>query len=267
MSTRSISTTAAALEAIFDRSFSSVSHSLTLSPSRKTLTWSPSILARRASTSAMSCEKRTGKEWGKEDREDRRGETKRRASQSTSCGRRSWFFCLCFEREREEEAKKLYRHHNSLFHFRTLSSQTLQPLSLFIKPAMISLRSIAGVRVVPVAAVAASSRPAIALRSAVQSARSLATPARVSSTMARRSLKSLAPRAAAGSPPAYGELIMISCLLPRARKAPQSDRKREFEARGLSTRCSDGDAIFSVFFFLSLSTSFSHSSLPPKKKS
>ena len=69
---------------------------------------------------------------------------------------------------------------------------------------MISLRSIAGVRVVPVAAVAASSRPAIALRSAVQSARSLATPARVSSTMARRSLKSLAPRAAAGSPPAYG---------------------------------------------------------------
>ena len=68
---------------------------------------------------------------------------------------------------------------------------------------MISLRSSAGVRVAPaVSSSLSSSRAAIAPRSAAPAPLSM-MPARVSSS-SRRSLKSLAPRAAAGSPPAFG---------------------------------------------------------------
>ena len=123
---------------------------------------------------------------------------------------------------------------------------------------MISLRSSAGVRVAPATAVASSSsasRAAIALRSAAPALSSTSTmmPARVSSS-SRRSLKSLAPRAAAGSPPAfgaYGEKLLFSSLHRESNRGVAEEKRRDEALRAKSdSRCSfdANNAIFFCFF-------------------
>ena len=109
---------------------------------------------------------------------------------------------------------------------------------------MIALRSFAGVRVAPASSSASAIRPAMALRSiAAPSARSSARVSSSSASKSRRSpLKSLAPRAAAGSPPAFGaygeSASLIALLSPAAREATRSCPELGRNARGLSLqRC------------------------------
>ena len=134
-----------------------------------------------------------------------------------------------FLRETRRGTAKGRKKKHNFFSIPTLFSSPAEPLASSIQ-TMISLRSSAGVRVAPATAAlsSSSSRAAIALRPAAP-ALSLTVPARVSaSASSRRSLKSLAPRAAAGSPPAfgaYGESRSFS-FASRAREEQQSGWKR-----------------------------------------
>ena len=161
------------------------------------LTCSPSILARSASTCAMTSKKRSREKEGESGGGRGRKESSRRANRFLELkppSRPSMFFL------REETRSKTRKPAQSLF---SNSLSVLRPSVLLVPKTMISLRSSAGVRVAPaVSSSLSSSRAAIAPRSAAPAPLSM-MPARVSSS-SRRSLKSLAPRAAAGSPPAFG---------------------------------------------------------------